>query len=62
MIHPKCNHFGKPVEVWGNSVFEPQPVNDYCLASAISHRAIISSELLCNERVLVAIYTCSGII
>ena len=55
MIHPKRNDFGKPVEVWCNSVFEPQPVNDYCLASTISYRAIISSELLCNERVLVAI-------
>ena len=26
-IHPKRDHFGKPVEVWCNSVFEADPVN-----------------------------------
>ena len=55
MIHPERNHFGKPVEVWCNSVFEPQPANNYCVASTISRRAIISSELFCDERLRIAI-------
>ena len=30
MIHQKPNHFEKPVEVWYNSVFEPEAVNQFC--------------------------------
>ena len=55
MIHPKRDHFGKPVQVWCNSVFEVDPVNRYSLASMISSRAIISSEILCGECVRIAI-------
>ena len=55
IIHAECNHFGKPVEVWCNSVFEPKPANNYCLASNISHCAMICSELLCDDRVRIAI-------
>ena len=55
MIHRERNHFGKPVEVWCNSVFEPQPANNYCLASNILHCTMICSELLYDERVRIAI-------
>lgn len=55
MIHPKRDHFGKPVEVWCNSVFEAEPVNRFCLASTISSRAIISSEVLHGECVRIAV-------
>ena len=55
MIHPECHHYGKPVEVWCKSVFEPQQINKFCLVSDMSSRAIISTDSVCGERVLIAI-------
>lgn len=55
MIHPKRHYFGKPVEVWCTSVYEPQPQNRFFLASAISSRVIISSDKLDGESVCIAI-------
>ena len=57
MVHPERDYFGKPVEVWCRSVYEPQPLNKFCLVSDISSRAIISvdSTSVYGESVLVAI-------
>ena len=54
MIHPKCDHFGKPVEVWCNTVFEPEAVNQFCLAS-IYNICSRYYETLCGECVQIAI-------
>lgn len=55
MIHPKRHYFGKPVDVWCTSVYEPQSKNRLFLASAISSRVIISSDKLHGESVCIAI-------
>ena len=55
MTHPNHLHFGKPVEVLCNSIYEPEIVNMFCLASTISSRAIVSFDIVDNERVCIAI-------
>lgn len=55
MIHPERYYYGKPVEVWCKSVYEPQPFNEFCLASEIAFRAIISTDIVCGECVRIAI-------
>ena len=55
MVHPDRHHFGKPVEVWCNSVYEPQPSNKFCLVSDIACRAIISADCVSGERVIIAV-------
>ena len=52
MTHP--NH-GKPVEVWCNSIYEPEIVNMFCFASTISSCAIVYFDIVDNERVCIAI-------
>lgn len=55
MVHPNRNYYGKPVEVWCCSIFEPNIKNKFCLASSINSRAIVSFEKMHNESVCVSI-------
>lgn len=55
IVHPKQHYFGKPVEVWSNNLYEPSSINRFFLASSIQAQAIIATDEVCGERVLVAI-------
>ena len=55
MIHPDRNYFGNPIEVWCDSLFEPQLENTFCQASTLSSRAIISFDTVHSECVCIAI-------
>ncbi len=55
MVHPNRHYFGKPVEIWCSSIYEPQSSNQFVLASSIAAHAIISFEKVSGERVCIAI-------
>ena len=55
MVHPNRFYFGKPIEIWCNNIYEPQSINCFFLASTITARAIIGTEEVSDEHVLIAI-------
>ena len=52
MIRQKLNYFGKPVEVWCNCVFEPEAVNQFCLASIYIYIQYLLTLLLVLKHVV----------
>ena len=55
MVHPKRFHFGKPVEVWCNELYEPNTDNNFLPLSRISERVMIGVDKVEEENVLIVI-------
>ena len=55
MHHPKQHAYGKPIEVWCRSLFEPSINNTFVPVETICSRVIIAEDMLDDELVLITI-------